>query len=275
MTAKRFLIEVSTAPGDIIGNLFRYRHILARMVVTEIKGRFAGSVGGLFWHFLHPILMLIIYLFVFVHVFKMRIGGGGAVASSIYLMAGLFPWIIMAEGLTRGTSSIIENSGLIQKTSFPTEILTAKAVLAPLLSYGIALLLLMLYVSVVHASAGALLLVPLILIVQTFFSAGVVFLTSTLSVYFRDTLQLVQVMVNFWLYITPILYPVDMLPEWARRVMYLNPVYPLVSAYQSIFVNGSMVNWPMLLLSAAWASVFFVSGAFVFNKLKYEFADWL
>jgi lipopolysaccharide transport system permease protein len=275
MTAKRLLIEVSTAPGAVIANLVRYRHILAQMVASEIKGRFAGSVGGLFWHFLHPILMLVIYLFVFVQVFKMRIGGGGRIASSIYLMAGLFPWIIMSEGFMRGTSSLIENSNLIQKTAFPTEILPAKAVLAPLLSYGIALVLLMLYVSVVHASPGTLLLVPLILVVQIFFSSGVVFLTSTLSVYFRDTIQLVQVMVNFWLYVTPILYPINMLPEWAKRVMYLNPVYPLVSAYQSVFLNAGMRDWPMLFLSIAWASVFFVSGAFLFTKLKYEFADWL
>ena len=246
-----------------------------QMVINEIKGRFAGSVGGLFWHFLHPILMLIIYLFVFVHVFKMRVAGGGSEASSIYLMAGLFPWIIMAEGLMRGTSSVIENSNLIQKTSFPTEILTAKAILAPLLSYGVALVLLMLYSAVTHLSFVALALVPLILIVQTIFSTGVVFLTSSLSVFFRDTLQLVQVIISFWLYVTPILYPVSMLPEWAQKIMYLNPVYPLVSVYQSVLLNGDAGNWSMLLLSVVWASVFFVGGAFVFNKLKYEFADWL
>lgn len=275
MTTKRFLKEVATSPGDIAGNLFRYRHILMKMVANEIKGRFAGSVGGLFWHFLHPILMLIIYLFVFVHVFKMRIGGGGSGTSSIYLMAGLFPWIIMAEGFMRGTSSIIENSNLIQKTAFPTEILVAKTVLAPLLSYGVAIILLMFYAAVVHVSAATLVLIPLILIIQTFFSTGVVFLTSTVSVYFRDILQLVQVMISFWLYVTPILYPVSMLPGWAQRVMYLNPVYPFVSVYQAVFLNGNMANWSMLFLSVVWAAVFFVGGAFVFNKLKYEFADWL
>lgn len=267
-------MEVSTAPGDIIGNLFRYRHILMQMVESEIKGRFAGSVGGLFWHFIHPILMLVTYLFIFVYVFKMRVGGGSG-TSSIYLMAGLFPWLIMAEGFMRGTSSLIENANLIQKTSFPTEILTAKAVMAPLLSYGIAIVLLTLYAMVIHVSAVALPIVLLILALQTFFSLGVVFLSSALSVYFRDTLQLVQVMINFWLYVTPILYPVSMLPGWAQQVMYLNPVYPFVSTYQSVFLHGGIGNWDMLLLSAVWAMVFFVGGAFVFNKLKYEFADWL
>jgi lipopolysaccharide transport system permease protein len=270
-----YLKEVVISPIDVVKNIHRYRHILMQMVVSEIKGRFAGSVGGLFWHFLHPVLMLIIYLFVFVHVFKMRIGGGDSGASSVYLMAGLFPWIIMSEGLMRGTSSVIENANLIQKTSFPTEILTAKAILAPVLSYGIALILLTIYSTVVHASAATLLIVPLMLTLQAFFSLGVVLLSSTLSVYFRDILQLVQVMISFWLYVTPILYPVTMLPEWAQRLMYLNPVYPFVSVYQSAFLNGSMGNWSMLLLAAAWTVAFFVSGAFIFTKLKYEFADWL
>lgn len=268
------LKEVVTSPVAVVKNIHRYRHILKQMVVSEIKGRFAGSVGGLFWHFLHPILMLIIYLFVFVHVFKMRIGGD-SFTSSIYLMAGLFPWIIMADGFMRGTSALVENANLIQKTSFPTEILTAKAVLTPLLSFGVAIVLLMLYTAAANYSASVLLIVPLILTLQAFFSVGVVFLSSTLSIYFRDTLQLVPVMINLWLYVTPILYPVTMLPEWAQRLMYLNPVYPFVSVYQSAFLHGSVGDWSMLLLAAAWASAFFVSGAFIFNKLKYEFADWL
>ncbi|MFZ2197952.1 MAG: ABC transporter permease, partial [Thermodesulfovibrionales bacterium] len=90
------------------------------MVKREVKGRFAGSMGGLLWNFIHPVLMLIVYIFVFVYIFKIRVGSEASTGTSvIYLIAGLFPWIMISEGLSRGTSSLIENSNLIQKTSFP------------------------------------------------------------------------------------------------------------------------------------------------------------
>jgi ABC-type polysaccharide/polyol phosphate export permease len=270
----RWLKEIARSPLDILKNLYLYRHILGQMVVREIKGRFAGSMGGLFWHFVHPILMMVIFLFVFVYIFKLRVGAGTG-SSAIYLLAGLFPWIIMAEGLSRGTSSLIENANLIQKTSFPIEILTTKAVVAPLLSYGIAIVLLMLYKVIAYGSAGMLFVLPLVMALQILFTMGVVFLSSTLSVFFRDVLQLMSLVISFWIYLTPILYPMTLLPEWARRVMYLNPLYPFMANYQSLLLRGSLEDWHLVLVAALWAFGFFTAGSFVFNKLKYEFADWL
>jgi lipopolysaccharide transport system permease protein len=276
MIAKYFK-EIVRSPFIVLNNLYLYRHILIHMIIRELKGRFAGSMGGMLWHFVHPVLMLIIFLFVFVYIFKVRIGtGGNTTLSSIYLMSGLFPWIILAEGLSRGTSSLIENANLIQKTFFPTEILTAKAVVTPLLSYGIAMIILSLYtVFFLHNSAMVIIILPIILLMQILFTLGIAFLTSTISVFFRDIMQFVQVLISFWIYLTPILYPVDMLPGWARMAMYINPLYPLISVYQSLLIKGVSCEWNMLFLSLCWSLSFFVMGAFFFTKLKYEFADWL
>lgn len=269
--------ELLRSPFDILRTLYCYRHMLIQMVVREVKGRFAGSMGGMLWHFVHPILMLIIFLFVFVYIFKVRIGAtGNTTLSSIYLMSGLFPWIIMAEGLSRGTSSLIENANLIQKTFFPTEILTAKAVITPFLSYGIAIILLSLYTIIfLDNPLRVFVILPFIILLQVFFTLGIAFLTATISVFFRDIMQLVQVAISFWIYLTPILYPMDMLPNWARQVMYINPLYPLISAYQSLLVGGGLVSLEIFALALGWSLSFFVVGAFFFNKLKYEFADWL
>jgi homopolymeric O-antigen transport system permease protein len=247
-----------------------------RMIIAEIKGRFAGSVGGFLWNFVHPILMLAVYLFVFVYVFKLRVNtGGSAGASAVYIMAGLFPWMVISEGLMRGTSSMIDNSNLILKTPFPTEILLGKSVLAPLCSYGVAILLLAIYAIAATGSVSLVLALPLLLVLQILFTTGVTFLTSTLSVFFRDVLQFVQILVTFWIYLTPILYPVNMLPDWVRVIMYANPLYPLISLYQSLFIKGVLGQWPMVWLALAWSLFFFGVGSFIFNKLKYEFADWL
>jgi ABC-type polysaccharide/polyol phosphate export permease len=247
-----------------------------QMVVREIKGRFAGSVGGLFWHFAHPLLLLIVYIFVFIYIFKMRVGSSGeSGASAVFLMSGLFPWIIFSEGLSRGTPSFIENANLIQKSSFPTEILTAKAVIAPVLSHGIALVLIMAYKVIFFGFLGTLFLLPVVLLLQIFFTLGVSLLCAALAVFFRDIIQMTQVMISFWIFLTPILYPVDMLPAWAKMALYGNPLYPFISLYHSLIMNGNLGQWQMVLLAVLWTSVFYVAGTFVFNKLKYEFADWL
>lgn len=273
---KRRLTEIVRAPKEILTNLFLYRHILMQMIKQEIKGRFAGSIGGFLWSFLHPILMLITYLIVFVYIFKLRISAGeGSASSALYLMAGIFPWIIIAEGLARGTSSMIENANLIQKTPFPVEILTAKAVLTPLFSHGISLILLALYKVMSSGSFGILIALPLVIILQSLFTLGIVFFTATLTVFFRDIMQLTQVLITFWIYLTPVMYTMAMIPDWARQVMYINPLYPLLTIYQGLFVRGSLPGWDIVGLALTWSVLFFVIGAFVFNKMKYEFADWL
>ncbi len=272
----RYIKEIISSPVTVLKNLYIYRHILLQMVINETKGKFAGSLGGFLWNFANPILMMISYLFVFVYIFKLRVSAtAGAGASAIYIMAGLFPWIIISEGLSRGTASIIENANLVQKTPFPTEILTAKAVIAPFLSFGAALILLVLYKIIFAGSFGLLFILPFILLFQIFFTLGTAFLCTTLSVFFRDFIQMVQVIINFWLYLTPILYPIDLLPEWARTAMLFNPVYPFVAVYHSLFAEPSSVQPHMMLYAFAWSLVLFIAGAFIFNKLKYEFADWL
>jgi len=272
----RYLTDIISSPYEIIKNLIVYRHLLYHLVFREIKGRFVGSIGGLFWHFAHPLLMVVIFLFVFVYVFKLRLGEGGSSLSVIYIMSGLFPWIIMSEGLSRGTSSLIENAIIIQKTSFPTEILPAKAVIAPFLSYGVAIIILAVY-TVINMNEPFLkfLAIPFVIFLQLIFTLGIVFITSTLSVFFRDTIQIISLVTTFGLYLTPVLYPLSLLPEWAQRLMYFNPIFPFTMLYQMLFTSITGFSWTILFLAVFWTILLFIIGAFFFFKLKFEFADWL
>jgi lipopolysaccharide transport system permease protein len=249
------------APLEVLKNLYIYRHVLAHMVMRDIRGRFAGSVGGFIWNFIHPVL-------------KLRVGSGAG-TSAIYLMAGLFPWLIIAEGLTRGTGSMMENANIIQKTPFPMEILVAKSVFAPLVSYGIAIVLLALYRILFGGALSVILFLPLAITIQLLFTLGLTFLTASVAVFLRDTLQVVQIVINFWIYVTPILYPVIMLPAWTKKIMYCNPLYPLMDTYQSLFVIGNIGRLYMFFLALAWSLLFFIFGTLVFSKLKFDFADWL
>jgi len=261
---------------EISKNFFLYRHLLMHLVGREIKGRFAGSAAGLLWNFLHPLIMFAVYLFVFIYIFKMRLSGyEGSQTAVVYLMSGLFPWLALAEGLSRSTSSLIENATLIQKSVFPTELLPAKAVIAAFSTHGLAIALLALYALLVKHNFTVILYLPLIIAFQAVFTLGVGFVFSCLSVFWRDTVQLMQLVVGFWIYITPILYPMSLLPDWAHGLMLINPVYPFVSLYQSIFLTGTIGDYTMLILVFLWTAVVYSLGAFVFSKLKYEFADWL
>ncbi len=261
---------------NISKNFFLYKHLLIHMVIREIKSRFAGSSAGILWSFIHPLVMLLAFLFVFVYIFKLRLpeysGSQGAV---IYLMAGLFPWMALAEGISRSTSSLLENATLIQKTVFPTEILPAKAVIAAFSTHGIAIGALAVYAVLIKHHIAILAYLPFIIVLQLLFTLGVGFILACLSVFLRDTLQVVQLLITFGIYVTPILYPISMLPEWARSIMYINPVYPFISIYHDLFLHGGIRDYTMVLLVLMWTIIFYSTGAYVFSKLKPEFADWL
>ncbi|HWR90302.1 MAG TPA: ABC transporter permease [Dissulfurispiraceae bacterium] len=262
--------------AEISRNFITFRHLLAHMIFKEVKSRFAGSSVGLLWNFIHPLVMLLIFLFVFVYIFKLRLPDqGGTHNASIYLMSGLFPWMALSEGLMRSTNSLIENAEIIKKSYFPTEILPAKAVVAAFSSHGVAIVILAGYVIATKQSYGILLYLPLVIAAQALFTLGVGFIFSCLTVFVRDTVQILNLVIGFWVYVTPILYPLSMLPEWARSAMYGNPVFPFVQIYQSLFLKGEIGDHTMMLMAVAWAVFAYSVGAYVFAKLKGEFADWL
>jgi len=259
-----------------VKNFLVFRHLVVHMIKTDIRGRFAGSSMGLFWNFIHPFIMLLVFLFVFAYIFRLRIPEhAGSTGAAVYIMAGLFPWMALAEGLNRSTTSLIENATLIQKTVFPTEILIAKAVITPFSTHGIAIALLALYMLATAHNTAALLMIPFVVGLQVVFTIGVGFIFASLAVLLRDTVQILQLVINFWLYITPILYPLSMLPSWSQGLMSANPVYPFVTIYQSLYLRGSIGDGTLLVLALGWSLLSYAVGSIVFSRLKGEFSDWL
>jgi len=246
------------------------------MTSREIKGQFAGSFGGILWSVAHPLIMFCVYLVVFVKIFKMRAPEyAGQAGFAFYLMSGLFPWMAFVEGLQRATSSVIQNGNLIKKSVFPVEILPAKSILSAFVASGIALVVLGGYVAVSLGNVSALALLPLAALVQIVFTLGLGFLFASIAPYFRDVVQMVQVAVNFWFYLTPILYPLSLLPEWGRTLMWCNPFYPFVRVYHDIVILGSIADTGAALAAIGWALGSYCAGAYIFARLKYDFADWV
>ncbi len=272
----KYCKEMSVAPFAIAASLYRHKHLLRQMIRQDIRGRFAGTLGGIVWNLLHPLVQALVYIFIFVFIFHLRIDSSiHSGTSVVYIIAGLFPWLLIADGIAKGTLAPFENAHLIHKSAFPIEVLIAKSVIIPIFSHGFVLLLLVVYQ--IWGDGSAWILAPLLpaLFIQIVFTLGVAFITSTISIYFRDFIQLVAILVSIGIFLTPIFYHLSMVPLWVKNAMNFNPFFSFIYVWQSVILNGIDGSMVILLQAGGWAIAFFLVGAFLFNKLKAEFVDWL
>jgi ABC-type polysaccharide/polyol phosphate export permease len=263
------------SPYKVLKILFEHKSLLKRLVINDLKARFLGSVGGVFWNFINPLFLITVYVFVFVFIFRMKVSSESARSISVfYIIAGLMPWFIISESIIKGLNILIQNANIIKKTYFPLEMLPAQVAIVPFVNYGTITILLSLFFSVKHANYINLLFLIYGVINLFFLVFGIVLLVSVLCVYFRDLIQIIQMFINIWIYLTPILYAEAMLPESVRGFVYGNPFYPIISIFQHIIADSKLTNI-QIYLSLVWPVIFFTVGAVLFEKLKDELADWI
>ncbi len=236
----------------------------------------AGKRG--FWAVLNPLLLMLTYFFVFGIVLNSRFPGDPSRSGfALYYLAGVLPWLAFSEAIGRAPTTLVEHRNFIKKLVFPVEILPFNLTVSGLVTeffgviiFGLALLLLR-----GHLPATALYL-PLILIPQILFTAGLCWFLAALGVFFRDLAQINGFLITIWFFITPICYAETgwvSMPPAVARVLAKNPIYILVHAYRAVFLENQAPNWHSLAwLSAASALVFFAGHAW-FYKLRKSFAD--
>jgi lipopolysaccharide transport system permease protein len=249
--------------------------LLGEFTRRDFKGRYAGSVMGFLWSFVQPLWSLALFTFLFSTVMKVSPGIGERTDSfAIFLFCGLLPWMAIQEGIIRATTAITENAALVKKMSFPSGLLVWAVVFAALLHEAIALVLFL----VVLATTGQLALSGLwILLIalplQVALTAGIGFLAAAINVFFRDTAQINSMLLQGWFYLTPIVYPLGLVPERFEKYLALNPLTPLVALYREALLGGSMPPFtsltPLILTSATALAL----GIWVFRRLKPVFAD--
>jgi len=245
-------------------------------VRQEIRGRYAGSLGGLLWSVLTPLFNMLIYIFVFSVILKMRlrITETGTDSFVVYLMAGLLPWMAFSEAMLAAGGTFISRADLITKVSFPIQLLPLSNVTVTFLLNSLGLLIYLGYLALVGKSGLGWFWLPLIMAIHFFFTLGLVILTASLSVFIRDISQLMGLLISLWLYLTPILYPMSMVPERYRWLLYCNPMYPFIELYHQVLLQQSFV--PLLALYAlllAFISLF--AGTAFFYRARRAFADVL
>jgi ABC-type polysaccharide/polyol phosphate export permease len=255
--------------------LLRYRALVQSLVARELKARYRGSVLGVFWSFINPLLLLLIYTFVFTVVLP------GARPPqlepfAVFMFCGILPWTWFSSSLLESSSVLIAGGNLIRKVLFPAEILPFVTVLAGLVHFGLGLPILagfLLYYRVPIAPTD-LLWFPVIVAVQLVLTLGLALLLSALTVHFRDIRDLLSNLLTVWFFATPIIYDLSQAPPEVRRFLNINPFTHLAVAYQEVlFRPGPFTEWPRLLGVAAGSVLVFLVGYFVFDRLRDTLAE--
>ncbi len=253
-----------------IQEIMAYREMLRNLVHKELRARYKGSALGFLWTFFHPLLLLVVYSFVFSFVMRVEMEN-----YSLYLFTGLLPWTFHATSLTVGTNIIVSNSNLITKIYFPREVLPLSVVLANSINYLLALPILLGALVYLKWDIGiSLLAFPIVLVIQLLMVIGLTLIVSGINVYFRDLEHLLNVFLTGWFFLCPIVYPITLIPKEYSGIYYtLNPVTPLIVAYTDIFYYSKFPDWNSLFYMFVLSLIIFFTGFYVFNSLQKSFAE--
>ena len=254
---------------------FKHRTLFWGFVNQEIKGRYAGSIFGLVWSILLPLANLLIYIFVFTVIFKIRLKPeDGTESFVLYLLSGLLPWMTFSEALGSSPGIFVGKANLITKVAFPIELLPLSGVAVVFFINSIGLLFFLCYLAIQGYLNFTWLVLPVVMGVHMLFTLGIVVLIASLSVFIRDIQQVIGVVLSLWMYLTPILYPISMVPEQIQWILYFNPMCMFIELYHQVLLCKT-IPWGLLLNCFVLALMMFFAGAGFFGKSRNAFADVL
>ncbi len=232
----------STGGFTMLKSLLEYKDYIIANAIGELKFRYAGSSMGFFWNILNPLFQILVYTYVFSNIMKAKLNSLESTGSfSLYLCAGMFAWLAFQECINRGTNTFIENSSFLKKLPVPEIVFLAQKALSTFFSCVINYVLIFVYGIIILKSISIYwVLVPIILILFILFSFGVSIFLSTLNVFFRDTVQIVGVLMMIWMWITPIVYVREILPDNFVGLLNFNVAVPYINALQQIIVFGKV-----------------------------------
>ena len=255
--------------------LLRYRGLIHSLVVRDLKARYRGSVLGFFWSFVNPLLLLLIYTFVFMVVLP-GTHPPELEPFALFMFCGILPWTWFSSSLLEASNVLIAGGNLIKKVLFPAEVLPIVTVLANMVHFFLGLPILALFLIYFRRPLNPAELVwfPLVVLTQLILTVGLALFVSALTVHFRDLKDLLSNLLTFWFFATPIIYPMTLAPGTGKKLLNLNPVTHLVISYQEIlFYDGPFGHWKWLLALLVASVGLFFAGYFLFDRLRDSFAE--
>lgn len=262
---------------DMLRSLWVYRGFVLGSVKREFQLKYRNSLLGAAWTILNPLAMIVVYTVIFSQIMRAKLPGvDSTFAYSIYLCSGVLTWGLFAEIASRGQNVFLENANLLKKLNFPRLCLPITVVLNAGLNFAIVfgLFTAFLLISGNFPGWAFLAMIP-VLVIQVTFAVGLGISLGVLNVFFRDVGQFFGIFMQFWFWLTPIVYPATILPESVRPLMELNPMTGITSAYHAILVNGQQPSWPTLWFATIIALALCLVGVKLFRKHAGEMVDEL
>ena len=262
---------------DLLRGVWAYSGFILGSVKREFQSKYRNSLLGALWTVLNPLAMILVYTVVFSQVMQAKLPGvASSYGYSIYLCAGVLTWGLFAEIVGRGQNVFLDNANLLKKLTFPRICLPVITVLSASLNFAIIFLLFTVFLVLSGQFPGLVFLAVLpVLALQIIFATGLGMSLGVLNVFFRDVGQFFGIVLQFWFWFTPIVYPLKAVHEGMRGVLELNPMTPVIAAYQGILVGGLWPNWYSLVPTALLGLLLCVLGMHLFRKHAAEMVDEL
>lgn len=270
--------QFSTSPRELATSLWQHRELIKALIKRDVLGRYRGSVLGIFWSFFHPLFMLAVYTFVFSIVFQARWGSanGSRAEFALLLFAGLIVFNFFAECINRAPALIISNTNYVKKVVFPLEILPWVAI-GSAMFHGLTSLIVWFvgYIILAGLPQATSILLPIIVLPLILLTLGVSWFLASLGVYLRDISQVTTILTTVLMFLSPIFYPAEAIPDSAKPLLLINPIAPALEQVRGVLMWGelpSIQSWLFYLIGAAIVAWL---GFAWFQKTRKGFADVL
>jgi lipopolysaccharide transport system permease protein len=269
----------SPTPTAMLKSLWHNRHLIWQMIRRDVAARYQGSIIGVAWSFVTPLLMLMVYTFVFSVIFKARLGAGGnesRVDFALSLFAGLTVFGFFSEVVHQAPKQVISNRNYVKRVMFPLEILSWVTLGSGLVRSLISLAILLLAQLLIHQSlVWTVVLFPLVLLPLIFASLGIAWFLAALGVYIRDIGQITTVFTSMLMFLSAIFYPVSALPKRIQPWLRLNPLLVTIDESRNVLLRGNLPDWNWLGIALVIGVAIAFGGFWWFQKTRKGFADVL
>lgn len=261
----------------MIKSLWAFRGFIYGNVKREFQLKYRNSLLGSAWTILNPLAMIIVYTVIFSKVMPAKLPGiEHNLAYSIYLCAGVLTWGLFAEIVGRGQNIFLDNANLLKKINFPRLSLPIILIINALVNFSVIFSIFLVFLLLSNHWPGVVALASLpILIVELLFAIGLAITLGVLNVFFRDVGHFFGIFLQFWFWFTPVIYPVNILPESVKALMLYNPMFYIIQAYQSIFVNQQYPQWSSLFYPLVFGICLCSIGLHLYKKHVGEMVDEL
>lgn len=263
--------------GGLLRGIWSYRGFILGSVKREFQSKYENAVLGIAWAVMTPLAMIFVYTIIFAQIMHSRLPGVESVFGySIFLCSGVLSWGMFSEITTRGQTMFLDNANLIKKNNFPRVCLPIIVVLNATINF---LIIFSLFAGFLVFSGNFpgwpfFAIFPL-LVLQIMFSTGLALILGTLNVFFRDVGQFFNIFIQFWFWLTPIVYPVSILPQKIQSLLVLNPMAQIIGAFQNILVRSQTPSWIDLLPTFCLSIILCGSGLIMFRRRAGEMVDEL